>query len=226
MADAALLFDPCQVEHGGHFVRGLRIDCGKCGKNHKIHFNQLAHGQKDDQANRMAARKFEQAGWEIGKRWKDHRCPACVAASLQPQPKLTVVPNPMPETKAQPRTAKEDRRIIFAQLNEVYVDEKTGYQEGWNDGRVAKHLGVPLEVVKELREENFGPPGIDPGLVDLITEARLIREQVIEKNAEASRLVSEIDKLKVSVQTVAGDIQRLASRTEVIEKKLVAMVNK
>ena len=42
-----------------------------------MHMNQLAHGQKNDVANQMVTRKFEQLGWDIGKRPKDHRCPDC-----------------------------------------------------------------------------------------------------------------------------------------------------
>jgi hypothetical protein len=222
MADAAPLFDPCQVDYGGRMTRGVRIDCGKCGKVQKVPLNQLAHGQKDDQTNRIAGRKFEQSGWLIGKRIKDHRCPECAAAE-RPQPKLHVVEAMNDKPQPSRQLTKEDRRIIFSKLNEVYVDESTGYSETWSDANVAANLGVPNEWVKHIREENFGPLGVNPEIAALITEARLIREQVKEKTNEASKIVSEIDKAKAAAQAFTGDIQRLASRTEVIEKKIVQL---
>jgi len=178
--------------------------------------NQLAHGQKEDQQNRIATRKFEQSGWLIGNRIKDHRCPECYAAE-RPKPQLHVVAD---EGKARELT-KEDRRIIFAKLNDVYVDEQTGYSASWSDTAVAKDLGVMPEWVKQIREENFGPLGVNPEIAALISEARLINGQVKEKGADASRLMSEIDKVRAAAQTIAGDIQRLAARTEVIERKIL-----
>lgn len=50
-----------------------------------------------------------------------------------------------------------DRRIIFAKLEEVYLDEVKGYSANWTDDRVSKDLGVPRAWVAEVREINFGP---------------------------------------------------------------------
>ena len=50
-----------------------------------------------------------------------------------------------------------DRRVIIAKLNDLYVDEATGYRDDWNDAMVAKDLGAPIEWVREIRDENFGP---------------------------------------------------------------------
>jgi len=201
-------------------TRGFRIACGKCNKVHKTHMNQLAHGQKNDVANQIVTRKFEQLGWEIGKRPKDHRCPDCTHIE-KPQPKLQVVNTPAPDKPRQ--LTKEDRRIIFSKLNEVYVDERTGYSESWTDSSVAANLGVPTEWVKQIRDENFGWGAINPEVLALITECRQIREEVKEKNAEASRVMGEIDKVRAAAQAVVGDIQRLTSRAEATEKKIVQL---
>lgn len=50
---------------------------------------------------------------------------------------------------------KADRRIVIAKLNEVYGDDM--YLEDWIDQKVAEDLGVPVEWVAEVRDENFGP---------------------------------------------------------------------
>jgi hypothetical protein len=53
--------------------------------------------------------------------------------------------------------SRDDRRIIFARLNDVYVNERTGYSEQWTDKRVAEDLGVPRAWVSEVRDRDFGP---------------------------------------------------------------------
>ena len=83
---------------------------------------------------------------------------------------------PVPDKPRQ--LTKEDRRIIFSKLNEVYVDERTGYSASWTDGSVATNLGVPTEWVKQIRDENFGPLAINPEVLALINECRQIREEV------------------------------------------------
>lgn len=52
---------------------------------------------------------------------------------------------------------REDRRLIFAQLEDCYLDEKSGYVDGWSDEKVAKTLNVPRKWVEQIRDENFGP---------------------------------------------------------------------
>lgn len=61
------------------------------------------------------------------------------------------------DPKAVPEMTKEDRRIIFGEIDSHYLDESRGYEKDWNDERVAKGLNVPLAWVRGLREDNFGP---------------------------------------------------------------------
>ena len=56
-----------------------------------------------------------------------------------------------------PEMTKEDRRIIFAEIDTHYLDETTGYATDYNDKRIADGLKVPLAWVRIIREENFGP---------------------------------------------------------------------
>ena len=53
--------------------------------------------------------------------------------------------------------SKEDRRIIFSEIDSHYLDEKRGYETAWNDERVAAGLKVMIEWVRSIREDNFGP---------------------------------------------------------------------
>ena len=59
---------------------------------------------------------------------------------------------------------KEDRRIIFSEIDSHYLDEKRGYAKDWDDEKVATGLKVSIEWVRAIREDNFGPEkgnGID-----------------------------------------------------------------
>ena len=52
---------------------------------------------------------------------------------------------------------KEDRRIIFSEIDSHYLDEKRGYAKDWDDLKVAAGLKVSVEWVSAIREDNFGP---------------------------------------------------------------------
>lgn len=61
------------------------------------------------------------------------------------------------DPKIPPEMTKEDRRIIFAEIDTHYLDETTGYAANYDDKRLADALKVPLAWVRKIREENFGP---------------------------------------------------------------------
>lgn len=70
---------------------------------------------------------------------------------MNEQPAPTLAPAP-PSTMT-----KEDRRIIFSEIDSHYLDEKRGYDKDWNDERIATGLRIPLDWVSTIREDNFGP---------------------------------------------------------------------
>lgn len=85
-----------------------------------------------------------------------------VAALPAPAPKPDQTSNKEPvamnfDPKLPPEMTKEDRRIIFADIDMRYIDESKGYDSGYDDKRIAEGLNVPLAWVRTIREENFGP---------------------------------------------------------------------
>ena len=88
---------------------------------------------------------------------------------------------------------KEDRRIIFSEIDSHYLDETRGYDRDWNDERVAKSLNVPLAWVRTIREDNFGP---ERGNVITIEVEKLnAAKEEIDKSINAMRdLWMEINK--------------------------------
>lgn len=175
---------------------GVRIYCCECTASETIYANSAAAAQ----VGQLTTKKFRERGWEIGKNRKRDVCPACQAARRKaaPQTKLVVVQTPV-ETpmqntitplKAEPprEMTREDRRVILLKLNETYVDERTGYDKGWSDKRVAEDLGVPQAWVAKLRDENFGPEN---------------------SNEEARQAVAQFDTLMVEHTKIAKDVASL-----------------
>jgi hypothetical protein len=161
----------------------------------------------------VVATRFRRAGWEVGATPAADLCPACVQrrADLRPKTKGATpasLPRVLPKSKVESMTviaaappremSLEDRRVIFAKLNEVYIDERTGYSNGWSDKRVAEDLGVPRAWAEQIRAENFGPARDS--------------EEVREFLATAAALRADVEKL-------AGDLKALIVRADAIGKQ-------
>lgn len=122
---------------------------------------------------------------------------------------------------------REDRRIIFAQLEEVYVDEHTGYSTDWNDERVSKHLNCPRKWIETIREENFGPQhapespqvialreklestqgAIDVLAADVVPFKKRVADMVAEANGletRASALLGQLNSLRAELKKITG----------------------
>lgn len=155
------------------------------------------------------SKKFGQKGWEIGSNEHWDVCPSCVAIrdAAKSQKKLTIVETiketamkPELSVIAQARTMeRDDRRIIFEKLNEVYLDEKRGYDTGWSDHKIATDLGVPRVWVEQVRDEMFGPANTNPDM------------------EEFKKGVAELGKIKAKLDTVVAKVEefkRLANELE------------
>lgn len=116
-----------------------------------------------------------------------------------------------PAEKAQPETVvrtqtRDDRRIIFTTINDVYLDADRGYKPGWSDKRVADHLGIPLQWAKDIRDEMFGPEGEN-------AEVRLLLEQVEALRDEAQR---DMDQMVTLVTNATRRMDELSHRLNML----------
>ena len=117
-------------------------------------------------------------------------------------PKLAVV--------APREMSRDDRRIIFAKLNDVYLDEKRGYSDGWNDERVAADLNVPRKWVEDIRADNFGDAHDNEELRKFLDQLGEVREMLGKvqtrltvaeaEHAQLRNALSGINELVVSCQ--------------------------
>lgn len=125
----------------------------------------------------------------------------------KPKPQLNDGVNAMNfDPKLPPEMTKEDRRIIFSEIDSHYLDETRGYDRDWNDERVAKGLNVPQAWVRNLREDNFGPEYGD--VVNV--EVDKLRAAIVEAQAvkdEAAKLLTTMDAKLMCLQNAFKDIE-------------------
>jgi len=165
------------ITHGRSFIRSSNIVDGKTSSGYLIKCQKCSNSDVISNSTRSGSlppevieKKFAQKGWRVGHRVRDDQCPACIAKELKVKkrpPKPTEeAPPPALEIKmeidtvkaeAPPEITKEDRRIIFGEIDSHYIDEMRGYDSEWNDARIAESLKVPLAWVRQIREDNFGP---------------------------------------------------------------------
>lgn len=220
------IFDHAQVVIDGKRLRALRIVCFKCGRSQVMRINTMSNAldESAEHEHKLATRKFARAGWEVGARAQRHLCPSCVLdrdgpprgaigekllEKLQATPALKAIKEefmgsasgPVVHIATPPRTmSREDKRIIFGKLDEVYNDDKTGYQIGWTDQKVAVDLGVPRAWVTQVREDMFGPLASNPEIEACITAAQAVlaeaRAKVAELLAESTKLSDKVEGLE------------------------------
>lgn len=217
------------VREDGQPVPRYRLVCGSCGCGETLGRQNFGPEIADTQV----PKKFEERGWSVGKRrdGRDDRCPSCVNRDQEARRRRLHVVQceecvPVPQTapgfavvapaKQQATLAekpremtRDERRLIWAKLDEVYVDEKVGYSAGWTDARLAQDLGIPRAWVSMIREENFGP-GVSEEVQAFLKEAA--RLQQIKES-----LCQEQDELRGRIGTWAKEVdafQRLAKRIE------------
>jgi hypothetical protein len=212
----------------GKPVRGVIATC-KCGVTTPIPVNTILGSPADQDRLRDAfvAKKLEAKGWKVLKEKDGHRCPGCVtredagrrAAAIR-APVVVKDFKEMPIKNAHfagpslvhasdeppQELTRENRRIILAKLEDIYVDERTGYSPGWTDAKVANDLGVPRAWVKTLRADNFGPEG---------------NEDIRLALSEAKAMLTEITISLKQAETFASAFAGLQRRAEKIERTVI-----
>ena len=110
-----------------------------------------------------------------------------------------------------PTMTKEDRRIIFSEIDSHYLDEKHGYDRDWDDVKVAAGLKVSVEWVSAIREDNFGPE----------------KGNAIDAEVEALRAASaEAQKLIDTMRAVWKEMDATLATYEEKQTELSAEANK
>lgn len=203
---------------------GLKITCATCGIEEIITTTNINAARAPD----FIRKRFLAKGWTVGKfRDADH-CPSCTGRNINKSseptesdvkkptlglpgtPVLTVVP-------PTPAMSIDDKRVIFAKLDAVYIDGEKGYSDGWDDARVAVDLGCNKDWVTAVRTENFGkletlvkpPSALEIEVQHLRDEVVMVREEALSlrgmlaEQAKANRTVMESARKAVTDATTA-----------------------
>lgn len=219
------------VREEGQPVPRYRLVCGSCGCGETLGRMNFGASTADEQV----PKKFEEKGWNVGKRHdgRDDRCPSCVNREqearrkrlhvapkeecvpvTQPAPNLAVIASAKAQAPAaadKPREmTRDERRLIWAKLEEVYVDERVGYSPGWTDARVSEDLGIPRAWVSTIRDENFGP-GTSEEVEKTLAEVRAAAAEAAEfqkslqaltvRGAEIMKRVDAVEKLARRIES-------------------------
>jgi hypothetical protein len=222
-------FDACTVRVCGQQQRGARATCGYCPTTNTVRVNTFAHGsgEDDEKVERHVRRKFEALGWKVGRTAKDNRCPKCFSAiklaaknRQRAKEREEAMTHPAPDEKVVPMKpaiephralTRDDRRIIFNKIDEVYAGEKVGYSAGWNDERIAKDLGVPRGWVAKIRDENFGPD-VDERETQVLVEAKALLTEIKAIGAQAEPIVRKLNELLDRSDGLAAMVKAIEER--------------
>ena len=114
----------------------------------------------------------------------------------------------MTEIKAEePRHPSfDERRLIFAKLNDVYLDEKTGYSGSWSDKKVAEDLGVPWKWVEDIRSQNFGPVGDSETAREIVSEAKTLLDDIARQRSEWAKQEKALSDREAALRKKLGDM--------------------
>jgi hypothetical protein len=158
-------------------------------------------GSPDDAVlERRVRQKFEKLGWRVAGSRNDCLCLGCVNAAAAAAERKKELPKmsadnkvvPLPAKAPEPRPMqREEGRIIYEKIKDVYVNEKVGYSDGWTDARIAKDLGAPRAWVAEVREQWFGPEGSNQEIRALIEKAESFLNEVREHAKSFSVVVEK-----------------------------------
>lgn len=108
---------------------------------------------------------------------------------------------------------REDKRIIFAKLQDVYLDEEKGYDAGWTDHRVSEDLGVPRAWVAAVRDENFGPAKDNADIREFLCRVALLEEEwtaAIKAVEESTKALAANVSWQQDIANRLKDVERLA----------------
>ena len=207
-------------EDGKPPLPAFKLTCAKCGATDTLPLGSKSNGYP----TALVQQKMRHKGWEIGNRASSDLCPDCVDKKHKKhnKPEEKMENNVVTFIKAEPPQpmTREDRRLIFAKIDEVYLDENTGYSEGWTDQRVADDLGVPVAWVKDIRAENFGEERNNAAITKQLDEAKALLDKAkklhVDSKDELRDMMSKIDK-------VSGILKQLTDHMGKMQKDVNAM---
>ncbi|WP_157223333.1 hypothetical protein [Rhodovulum sp. PH10] len=217
------------VDGDGRRTSGAKIVCARCSRSLVVARPHLKNnaGYSDGKEIAFLTKRYQRAGWLVGRLAMHDRCPDCQKESKamagKDTPNLAIVAGPasrqpvetapvmtaaVPAGTSPRQMSREDRRLVFSRLDEVYLDEERGYGVGWTDQKVADDLGVPRAWVVTIREENFGGAGGNEEIAAQVAEAEALVKRASEAAAECDRRATEIRREAAAIDSMVRTIRK------------------
>lgn len=185
---------------GADVVNAYKIQCGKCeGVGYKPHSANVRLNPK------AAEQFFRNHGWTVGNGPRADICPTC----NEKKHHLKVVKMETVKAEAPREMSREDRRIIFAKIDEIYIEGK-GYSPPWTDAAVSRDLGVPRDWVARVRDELFGVEGSNQEFDDFLAKVAPIIAEVKNLFKAAHSQLEQAKALAVKIE----ELERIGRKIE------------
>lgn len=111
--------------------------------------------------------------------------------------------------------ARAQRRKVFHEIDDAY--ENGRYKTGVTDQTIAAKLVVAVSMVAEIREQNFGPAGPDPRIVDLERKIAALMDRI--EGIETAGLKA-MEHAEAMAKQFRSDMQDLQNRLVELKGKL------
>lgn len=206
-------------EPGNPPLPAFKFTCSKCGATDTMSLGSKGSGI----ATALVQQRMKARGWEIGSRASGDLCPDCATKSHKKHNKQEKQENNVVtfiKAEEPPTMSREDRRLIFAKIDEVYLDENTGYSDGWTDQRVANDLGVPVAWVKDIRAENFGEERNNSAITKQLEESKSILDKARKLHMDTK---DELRSMMTQADKASGLLKNLTDNISKIQKEINAM---
>lgn len=172
-----------RIRVGGNGHKWAVADCA-CGAT----VSTLNDAQESKLRQRIIAR-----GWTFeGDR---ARCPKCAATEAIKESAMDKV------------MTRADRRAVVEKLQEVYLNEVTGYSPGWTDAKVAAEIDRPRAWVAQIREEMFGPEKANEDIRAALAAAKAVLADIKSVDSLLSELRTRAEKIERVIIAIEDSLQ-------------------
>ena len=189
---------------------------------------------------------FRNKGWVIGGGPNADTCPKCNEYHIQlRRAKKTVsaiqaevteatkavfeakqegaVQEVLPVVKLVKELDKTTKRLISDKLDEVYDDKKGGYQNDWDDQKIATDLGTSKLYVALVREEFHGPNVSASDTNKEVEALKTLAVEVLQGQKRIENLMKHFEELD---EKLNGAIAENQKRTEAFATQYKALSNR
>jgi len=112
-------------------------------------------------------------------------------------------------TTAPTDKAKAAKRHAYSLLLEHYDEDGKRYNGDWSDRKIAGLVGMSETFVAKIREDDFGPAGPPPQLIDLKDRNTRLETKLREKERLVLQAMDEIPQMQEEVKLLQSQLASL-----------------